>query len=70
MKKRINSKIILNPGSVGQPRDGEGLAKWLIIDFSKMKYEFKKTFFDEKKIVKQILKYDNTKKNFLKYFTK
>jgi putative phosphoesterase len=70
MKKRINSKIILNPGSVGQPRDGEGLAKWLIIDFSNMKYEFKKTFFDKKKIVKQILKHDNTKKNLLKYFTK
>jgi putative phosphoesterase len=70
MKKKINSKIILNPGSVGQPRDGEGLAKWLIIDFSKMKHEFKKTFFNKKRITKQVLFYDKNKKNLLKYFQK
>jgi len=70
MKKKINSKVILNPGSVGQPRDGEGLIKWLIIDYSKMRYEFKKTFFDNTKIIKQVMTYDKNKKNLLKYFIK
>lgn len=70
MKKKINSKVILNPGSVGQPRDGEGLIKWLIIDYSKMSYEFKKTSFDNTKIIKQVMTYDKNKKNLLKYFIK
>ncbi len=70
MKKKINNKIILNPGSVGQPRDGGLSAKWLVLDFDKKKYDFKKTSFDYKKIIKQVYFYDKTKKNLIKYFQK
>ena len=70
MKKKISSKLILNPGSIGQPRDGEGLIKWLIIDYSTMRYEFKKTFFDNSRITRQVMTYDKNKKNLLKFFSK
>lgn len=68
MKKKVNFQMILNPGSVGQPRDGEGFIKWLIIDYSKMKYEFKKTYLDNEKIIKQVMIYDKNRKNLLKHF--
>lgn len=68
MKRKIDTKIILNPGSVGQPRDGEGLIKWLIIDYSKMRYEFKKTFFDNSRLKRQVKSYDKNKIDLLKYF--
>ena len=70
MKKKIGSKKILNPGSVGQPRDRDSRAKWLIMDLAVKKYEFKKTIFNQKKIFKQVTMYDNGKVNLIKYFKK
>ena len=70
MKKKIINKIIINPGSVGQPRDGEKYAKWCILDTQNSKFEFKKTKFNYNKIIKQINFYDNSKKKLIKYFQK
>tara|TARA_B100001057_G_scaffold450774_1_gene493146 strand:+ start:11 stop:706 length:696 start_codon:yes stop_codon:yes gene_type:complete len=70
MNKKIGSKKILNPGSVGQPRDRDSRAKWLIMDLADKKYEFKKTIFNQKKIFKQVTMYDNGKVNLIKYFKK
>ena len=68
MIKKINSKLILNPGSVGQPRDGGSSAKWLMVDLKNSKYEFKKTKFNHKNIIKQVMLYDSSKKRLIKYF--
>ena len=70
MKKKINKKTILNPGSVGQPRDGSNLAKWLIIDTKTKKIDFKKTKFNSKNIIEQINTYDHKNKRLAKYFQK
>ena len=70
MVKKIGNKKILNPGSVGQPRDKNPNAKWLFIDINNKKYEFKKTNFNKKKIYKQIRLYDNNKIKLTKYFKK
>ena len=70
MKKKINKKTILNPGSVGQPRDGSNLAKWLIIDTKTKKIDFKKTKFNSKNIIEQINTYDPKNKRLAKYFQK
>lgn len=68
MKKKMNKKIVLNPGSVGQPRDGDYLAKWAIIDTKTKKIIFKKTKFDSTSLVKKINNYDPNNKKLIKYF--
>ena len=37
---------LLNPGSVGQPRDGERDAAWLLLDLGVGKAEFRRTSYD------------------------
>ena len=37
---------LLNPGSVGQPRDGDPRAAWLMIDFAQGNAEFRRTAYD------------------------
>ena len=34
-KSLINKTKLLNPGSIGQPRDGSCGASWMMIDFKK-----------------------------------
>lgn len=67
--KLINKKkMVLNPGSVGQPRNGTSDACWMIIDDKSMRTEFMKTPYNTKKLINQIKKNDPGKKNLLKYF--
>jgi len=68
MKKRIKNNIVLNPGSVGQPRDGDNLAKWAIIDTKTRKIFFKKTKFNSSSLIKKIKKYDPENKKLIKYY--
>ena len=68
MKKKIKKNIVLNPGSVGQPRDGDDLAKWAIIDTITKKIIFKKTKFNSTNLIKKINKYDPNNKKLIKYF--
>ena len=70
MKKKMKKKILLNPGSVGQPRDGDDLAKWAIIDTKTKKVIFKKTKFNSTSLIKKINKYDSNNKKLIKYFLK
>ncbi|HDO19633.1 MAG TPA: metallophosphoesterase [Thermoplasmatales archaeon] len=47
MKRKIGKKLILNPGSVGQPRDGNPDASFMVIDdnnvtFRRGKYDIRK----------------------------
>tara|TARA_B110000305_G_C19414766_1_gene627355 strand:- start:639 stop:854 length:216 start_codon:yes stop_codon:yes gene_type:complete len=67
--KLINKKkMVLNPGSVGQPRNGTSDACWMIIDDKNMRIDFMKTPYSTKKLINQIKKNDPDKKNLLKYF--
>ena len=34
------SRLLLNPGSVGQPRDGDYRAAWLLLDFGSGRASF------------------------------
>ena len=68
MQKKLDSTVILNPGSIGQPRDNDGLAKWLVFDTKTKEVQFKKTFFNKEKIIKQVLINDPKKVSLIKYF--
>jgi diadenosine tetraphosphatase ApaH/serine/threonine PP2A family protein phosphatase len=35
--------LLLNPGSVGQPRDGDPRAAWLVLDFGSRLASFRRT---------------------------
>ena len=37
--KKISGRLIVNPGSVGQPRDGDSKASFAVIDLEKMRAE-------------------------------
>jgi predicted phosphodiesterase len=41
-----NGEWLLNPGSVGQPRDGDPRAAWLLLDVEAMSASFKRTEYD------------------------
>ena len=38
-----NGRLLLNPGSVGQPRDGDPRAAWLLLDFASGRSVFRRT---------------------------
>ncbi len=46
--KYKQSRILINPGSVGQPRDGNNKAAWAIIDTGKKEVIFNRTEYDIK----------------------
>ena len=37
---------LLNPGSVGQPRDGDRRAAWLLLDLDRWKASYRRTEYD------------------------
>jgi diadenosine tetraphosphatase ApaH/serine/threonine PP2A family protein phosphatase len=41
-KIALEGRRLLNPGSVGQPRDGDPRAAWLLLDFEKRFAEFRR----------------------------
>jgi diadenosine tetraphosphatase ApaH/serine/threonine PP2A family protein phosphatase len=41
-----NGDWLLNPGSVGQPRDSDPRAAWLLLDLDAMSASFKRTEYD------------------------
>ncbi len=59
------SMLIINPGSVGQPRSGKesvndyhARAQWGIFDTQTKSYEHRTTFYDASHLMKQILEHD------------
>ena len=70
MRCLINNKLIVNPGSIGQPRDKFiGKANWVEFDEKKKIVHFKNKKYDTTKLKKQIKLYDRDKFKFLsKYF--
>ena len=65
-----SNKILLNPGSIGQPRDGNCNASWLRLDVNTMKFSHMETKYDKTRIKKQIFMYDSNNMLLLKYFNK
>jgi putative phosphoesterase len=69
MNIKINKKTrIINPGSVGQPRNNCNNACWAVFDTSNSKIEFIETKYDKKKLIKNIIKYDGFNSKLKKYF--
>ena len=43
---KLGRRLILNPGSVGQPRDGDPRAAWLLLDLASATATFRRTGYD------------------------
>lgn len=54
MKKKCDKTLLINPGSLGQPRDGRGFS-YCIFDFEKMKVEFHTIEIDIKALIDNML---------------
>ncbi len=52
---KISSRCILNPGSVGQPRDANPMASYGVLDFSELEFSVFRTYYDVKKASRKIL---------------
>ena len=59
--KHLNNITVLNPGSIGQPRDYGSLASWIEADFDKKITQIYRVKFDPKKIIEEINEYDPQK---------
>lgn len=66
MNYRLQNKLIINPGSIGQPRDKlKGKASWVEFDEMKKSIIFKNKKYNSNKLKKQIALYDRDKFAFL-----
>lgn len=54
--KKIDGKLIFNPGSVGQPRDSDPRASYAILDTEKKEVKIKRVGYDIKKTSTAIMK--------------
>ncbi|MEM2768758.1 MAG: YfcE family phosphodiesterase [Candidatus Pacearchaeota archaeon] len=52
--KNINSKLVINPGSIGQPRDGNNKASFCIIDLENLEAKIFRKIYDINKIAEDI----------------
>jgi len=69
LELKIEKKIIYNPGSIGQPRDGKKGVHWIEFNEKNLKVKFKSALFRVKKLKEQISLNDNLKyKQLSKYF--
>ena len=57
MKRNINNTVIINPGSIGQPRDGKGFG-YAVLDINTGEVEFKNIEFNVDELYKEIDLYD------------
>jgi predicted phosphodiesterase len=65
----LKKKIIYNPGSIGQPRDGKKGVHWIEFNEKNLKVKFKSALYRVKKLKEQISLNDNLKyKQLSKYF--
>ena len=54
MLRSIGSTVVMNPGSVGQPRNGSLKAQWAILDTDTENIEFYEEVYDKTKLVEQL----------------
>ena len=69
MNIKINERTsIINPGSVGQPRNKCNNACWAIFDTEKRAINFIETKYKKKKLIRNIIKYEGLNSKLKKYF--
>jgi len=69
MNVKINKKTsIINPGSVGQPRNKCNNACWAIFNSTNGQVNFMQTKYKKKKLLKNIIKFDGSNSRFAKFF--
>ena len=49
-----DARLLLNPGSVGQPRDGDPRAAWLLLDFGSARAEFRRVSYPVERTQEEI----------------
>jgi putative phosphoesterase len=54
--RRIDNKLVFNPGGVGQPRDMDPRASYAMFDTKTKEVEIKRVEYDVEKVAKEILK--------------
>lgn len=62
--KRVNNTTIINPGSLGQQRDGKGCS-YLLFDTIKKHFEFKIIHYDTTQLINDIKDRDNANPQFI-----
>jgi len=55
-KKTQQGGVILNPGAVGQPRDGSTLSSWGVWDLDRNEIQIKRTAYDFRVVIKNLEK--------------
>ena len=63
MKTTKYSKIMINPGSVGQPRDNRGVASWATLDQDNFEVDFFSEKYDKHHLLEQIKRIEKENKN-------
>ena len=55
---KVDGKYVLNPGGVGQPRDGDPRASYVMmeVDGAEVKFEHRRVRYDIEKVADEILK--------------
>ncbi|PTD94386.1 metallophosphoesterase [archaeon SCG-AAA382B04] len=56
MIKELDKGFVVNPGSVGQPRDGDKRASYLLMDLDEMSFEVKRASYEIDRVVEEIKK--------------
>jgi putative phosphoesterase len=69
MLHHVNGVTVINPGSVGQPRDGKPGASWAILDLDDLSVQFKRTNYDVGPLLEDCKIYDPDNLLLTKYFT-
>ena len=61
MKRKIGHTILLNPGSLGQPRDDQGYS-YCLIDMKKEEFLFRNVCVDQEQLLHQLRLFEEDKR--------
>src|SRR5207245_8934736 len=56
MVNRFRAGLLVNPGSVGQPRDGNARAAWGVLDLTRRSFEVRRVGYDIDAVASEIRK--------------
>ncbi len=63
-------KLIVNPGSVGQPRDRASMASFAVLDVTMRMVEHRRVHFDAKRLIEDVRKHDPDKTYLVEVLTR
>lgn len=70
LTKEIGGTVVVNPGSIGQPRDRITGAAWALIDLGTRKVELKSTPYDSAPLLHEVAQFDPEKSYLAKVLTR